>query len=125
MDSGGAGIWWGENLAGAKTRHIALSDMSKLVYSPHTYGPSVYNQKYFTDGDFPHNMPSIWGPRFGYLVDRGYAVCIGEMGGFYTGKDRQWQDCALRRFYTPGCPVAYPELTHGSVPSHHQGLSIS
>ena len=36
MDSGGAGIWWGENLAGAKTRHVALSDMSKLVYSPHT-----------------------------------------------------------------------------------------
>lgn len=36
MDSGGAGIWWGENLAGAKVKHVPLSDMSKLVYSPHT-----------------------------------------------------------------------------------------
>ena len=44
MDSGGAGIWWGENLAGAREQPVRLSDPSKLVYSPHTYGPSVYLQ---------------------------------------------------------------------------------
>ena len=114
MDSGGAGIWWGENMAGAKTRHVALSDMSKLVYSPHTYGPSVYNQKYFTDGDFPRNMPTIWGPRFAYLVDRGYAVCVGEMGGFYVGKDKEWQDWAFNFMKEKGIGFFYFALNPGS-----------
>ena len=28
---------------------MALSDGAKLVYSPHVYGPSVYQQHYFDD----------------------------------------------------------------------------
>ena len=36
MDNSGWGIWWGENLAGARSQPIRLSDPSKLVYSPHT-----------------------------------------------------------------------------------------
>ena len=44
MDSGGAGIWWGENLAGAKVQPVQLNQPGRLVYSPHTYGPSVYMQ---------------------------------------------------------------------------------
>ena len=39
---------WGENIVGAKTAPVRLSDMTKLVYSPHTYGPGVFpNQNYF------------------------------------------------------------------------------
>ena len=32
---------------------------NKLVYSPHVYGPDVYNQPYFKKSDFPNNMPDI------------------------------------------------------------------
>ena len=46
MDSGGAGIWGGENLAGAKVEPVLLDRPGKLVYTPHTYGPSVYMQSY-------------------------------------------------------------------------------
>ena len=76
-------------------RRFALVTRMHVALARRRYGPSVYNQKYFSDGDFPRNMPSIWGPRFAYLVDRGYAVCVGEMGGFYTGKDKAWQDWAF------------------------------
>ena len=39
MDDSGAGIWWGEHLAGAKAQPVRLSNPERLVYSPHTYGP--------------------------------------------------------------------------------------
>jgi aryl-phospho-beta-D-glucosidase BglC (GH1 family) len=39
MDNGGAGIWWGENLAGAKAQPVKLSNPHKLVYSPHCAPP--------------------------------------------------------------------------------------
>ena len=74
---------------------MQLSNPSRLVYAPHTYGPSVYAQKYFGDRGFPNNMAAIWNARFAFLVDTGSPVIIGEMGGFYTGKDRVWQDWAF------------------------------
>ena len=43
-DDPGAGFWWGENLVGVRTAPVALSNPLKLVYSPHVYGPSVYQQ---------------------------------------------------------------------------------
>ena len=36
-----------------------LSNPEKLVYSPHVYGPSVYQQHYFDDQRFPANMPEV------------------------------------------------------------------
>merc|ERR1712070_115831 len=87
------GWWWGENLWGAKTARVTISDMSKLVYSPHTYGPSVYMQDYFKSWDFPNNMPGIWDSHFGFVQQAtGAPVVIGEYGGMYDGKDKQWQD---------------------------------
>ena len=86
---------WGENLAGAKTQPVQLSNPARLVYAPHTYGPSVYQQKYFDDHNFPANMPAIWEQRFAFLLEKGSPVVIGEMGGFYTGKDKVWQDWAF------------------------------
>ena len=49
------GIWWGSNLVGARVAPVRLSDQTKLVYSPHVYGPSVYQQAYFNDLRFPSN----------------------------------------------------------------------
>ena len=40
-----AGTFWGENLKGATKHPVQLSDPTKLVYSPHVYGPAVYSMK--------------------------------------------------------------------------------
>jgi aryl-phospho-beta-D-glucosidase BglC (GH1 family) len=58
-DDPGAGFWWGENLVGVKVAPVTLSNQEKLVYSPHVYGPSVYQQHYFDDRRFPANMPEV------------------------------------------------------------------
>jgi aryl-phospho-beta-D-glucosidase BglC (GH1 family) len=86
--SGGAN--WGQNLfeAGA----ISGVPASKLVYTPHSYGPSVAAMSYFTDPSFPANMPAVWDTLFGHLVGQGYTVVVGEFGGQYTGTDKTWQD---------------------------------
>src|SRR5579883_815413 len=41
--------WQGGELMGAKARPIRLSVPDRLVYSPHDYGPSVSNQRWFGD----------------------------------------------------------------------------
>ncbi len=92
---------WGENLfeAGGDPPNIPVD---RLVFSPHTYGPSVFVQKMFMDpaqpecaglegdaaGDAQCNIvidPALlrsgWEEHFGYLKSLGYAVVVGEFGG--------------------------------------------
>jgi aryl-phospho-beta-D-glucosidase BglC (GH1 family) len=92
---------WGENLfeAGASPPNIPKD---RLVFSPHTYGPSVFVQRSFMDpaqtqctglegdaaGDArcnvvinPTLLRSGWEEHFGYLENMGYAVVVGEFGG--------------------------------------------
>jgi len=108
MDSPTEGIWWGENLAGASPQPVVLKDMTKLVYSPHTYGPSVYMQSYFSAPGFPSNLAALWESRFAYLPRQsGQPVVIGEMGGFYTGKDKEWQDWAISFMKRKGIGLFY------------------
>lgn len=96
MDASGDGIWWGENLYGVHQQPVSLMDQSKLVYSPHEYGPSVYEQAYFGATDFPNNMDKIWRDRFEFVRRKtGAPVVIGELGGHYTGLDQRWQDWAI------------------------------
>lgn len=89
-DNGGFNAYWGANLVEAGA--IPGIPRDKLLYSPHTYGPSVYWQPYFDHPDFPANMPEVWDTHFGHLVDRGYTLALGEFGGRYIGSDRVWQD---------------------------------
>ncbi len=126
MDNGGAGIWWGENLAGAMPQPVVLSNPAKLAYSPHTYGPSVYMQKYFQANNFPSNMAQIWMDRFAFLSVQGIApVVIGEMGGFYdapgnpsghdpNGLDKVWQDWAIAFCRNHSIGMFYFALNPGS-----------
>ncbi len=95
---------WGENLyeAGADLPNVP---QSRLVFSPHTYGPSVFVQSMFMDpaepeceglsgdeaGDLGCNIvinPELlrpgWEEHFGYLRDMGYAIVVGEFGGHYN-----------------------------------------
>nr|AZP54316.1 thermoactive glycoside hydrolase family 5 endoglucanase [uncultured archaeon] len=83
--------FWGENLMGVREYPVRLPE-GKVVYSPHVYGPSVYEMPYFRDSSFPDNLPEIWELHFGYLKDLNYTLVIGEWGGNYEGKDKVWQD---------------------------------
>ena len=93
---------WGENLfeAGNNPPNVPKN---KLVFCPHTYGPSVCTQPMFADLDAqpecaglvedafgnakckikidPAKLEPGWHEHFGYLRALGYAVCIGEYGG--------------------------------------------
>ena len=85
--------WWGENLQAVDDFPVDLDYPQKVVYSPHSYGPSVYPQPYFEAADFPNNMPPIWDLQWGYLSKTGRApILLGEWGGRYEGKDKTWQD---------------------------------
>ena len=94
--AGGQSVNWGQNLfeAGA----IPGIPANRLVYSPHSYGPSVAAQSYFSASGYPGNMPAIWDTFFGHLVAQGFTVIAGEFGGHYTTSstpaqnDKLWQD---------------------------------
>jgi endoglucanase len=76
--------WWGGNLRGAKQYPINLgANQDQLVYSPHDYGPLVYNQPWF---DKPFDKASltddVWRPNWFYLHENGTApLLVGEWGG--------------------------------------------
>jgi hypothetical protein len=74
------------------------------VYETHVYGPSVVpHEPYFSDANFPWNMPAIWEFHWGYVEDfTDNAVVIGEWGGWYEGKDREWQN-ALADYLLARC----------------------
>jgi endoglucanase len=64
------GHFWGENLEGVRLHPINTGNdalNSHVVYSPHIYGPDVFNMPYFQVSDFPQNMPGIWNMHFGYI----------------------------------------------------------
>lgn len=85
--------WWGGNIEPVACYPIneAQIPRNKLVLSPHIYGPSVSGQPYFADGTgFPNNMPAIWQRQLGQFMGS-HAVVLGEFGGRFTDKDRQWQ----------------------------------
>ncbi len=91
----GYGHWWGGSLEGQSCTPLNI-DTTKLVFSPHVYGPDVYAQTYFSDPSFPDNMSAIWDAHFGYLAMAGRAVMPGEFGGKYghggDPNDVIWQD---------------------------------
>lgn len=85
-------VFWSENLHGLQEAPPELELKSKVVLSPHVYGPSVYNQSYFQAEHFVETMPAIWDDHFGEASRvTGIATVIGEWGGHFIGKDRKWQ----------------------------------
>ncbi|MBI2942299.1 MAG: cellulase family glycosylhydrolase [Chloroflexi bacterium] len=91
-------FWWGGELRGVREAPVRLAVPNRVVYSPHDYGPSVYEQGWFQDREFPANLPDVWTRRWGYLAREGIApVVVGEFGGRSVGDDRdgQWQRTLL------------------------------
>jgi len=94
--TGGYPANWGQNLYEAGD--ISGIPGNRLVFTPHSYGPSVAAMDYFSASNYPSNMPGVWDTLFGHLDDEGYTVIVGEFGGHYTTSsdssrdDKLWQD---------------------------------
>jgi endoglucanase len=87
--------WWGGNLRGTRKEPIKLSKPGKLVYSPHEYGPEVFQQPWFFEADFPDNMEAIWDSAFGFIAKENIApLLVGEFGissmDGYNGRAGLW-----------------------------------
>ena len=88
------GAWWGGNLRGVRDYPIQPSSgTSQIVYSPHDYGPSVYNQTWF-DKDFTEQtlLDDYWYDTWAYINAEDIApLLIGEWGGHMDGgKNEKW-----------------------------------
>ncbi len=88
--------WMGGNLEGVDRFPVRLYRPHKLVYSPHEYGPGVFNQPWFSDPKFPNNLYSRWEIAWNYIATKGIApVYIGEFGGRRVDPESQegkWQN---------------------------------
>jgi endoglucanase len=111
--------FWGEVIAGATDIQPAAKFLSKIVYSPHVYGPSVAKQDYFYAANYPANMPEIWNDHWAKVVGQ-RPVVIGEWGGQYdndaSGKDLAWNDAFVSFLVSKnlGCSTFYWALNPNS-----------
>ena len=93
VETGPSGnYWWGGNLSAAGQYPVRLNVANRLVYSPHDYPSTVYEQKWFSDPNYPNNLPAVWDAAWGYLYKQNVApVLLGEFGTKYeTASDRAW-----------------------------------
>ncbi len=85
--------WWGGNLRGVKDYPIDLGKyQDKLVYSPHDYGPTVYQQPWF-EGDYTFESlkKDCWNDNWLFIKNKDIApLLIGEWGGFMTEPNITW-----------------------------------
>ncbi len=92
---------------------MRLSRPDKLVYSPHDYGPEVYNQQWFKVSNpavLPHTLLAIWQKHWAYLQKDGTApLFVGEFGWRSMGNDVEgvWQRALVAFLYTHGMSYAY------------------
>lgn len=92
--------WWGGNLRGVKKYPVKPdSGTSQIVYSPHDYGPAVYDQTWFRGSsgyDFTEKtlLDDYWYDTWAYINDQDIApLLIGEWGGYMDGAENQkWME---------------------------------
>jgi chitinase len=89
-DSGS--YWWGGNLSRAGQFPVRLNVPGRLVYSPHDYPQSVYNEDWFKSPNYPNNLASVWDASWGYLYRQNLApILLGEFGTkLQTQSDQLW-----------------------------------
>ncbi|HEU4326733.1 MAG TPA: cellulase family glycosylhydrolase [Roseiflexaceae bacterium] len=93
--------WWGGNLRGVRDYPINLGvNQDQLVYSPHDYGPMVFQQPWFYAGFNKTTLYNdVWQPNWFFIHEENIApLLIGEWGGFMDGGDNQKWMLALRDF---------------------------
>jgi cellulose 1,4-beta-cellobiosidase len=75
------GTWWGGDLSQAGTYPVQLTVANHLVYSPHDYGPDLFQQTWFNSSTTTASLASVWDQNWGYLSNQGIApVWVGEFG---------------------------------------------
>ncbi len=85
--------WWGGNLRGVADYPVDLGKyQDKLVYSPHDYGPTVYQQPWFKAGyNYDSLYKDCWHDNWLYIHEDGTApLLIGEWGGFMREPNLTW-----------------------------------
>ena len=85
--------WWGGNLRGVADYPLDLGKyQNKLVYSPHDYGPTVYEQPWFKGSyDYDSLMKDCWHDNWFYIYENDTApLLIGEWGGFMREPNLTW-----------------------------------
>ncbi len=96
--------WWGGNFRGVNDYPLDLGEhQDQLVYSPHDYGPLVYEQTWFYEGFTQDTlMEDCWYDNWFFIHEKGIApLLMGEWGGFLDtehdtdGRNRAWMT-ALR-----------------------------
>ena len=87
----GFNYWWGGDLTSVRNNPVELDQAGKLVYSPHDYPASVYDQPWFNDGS---NLYDVFNNAWGYIYEEGIApVLLGEFGSrLETAKDLAWAE---------------------------------
>ena len=93
----GGSYWDGGNLAGAGTYPVTLNVPNQVVYSPHDYPSTVYNQTWFSAPNYPSNLPPVWNTYWGYIFQNQQApVLVGEFGSLLrTTSDQIWMRSLL------------------------------
>ncbi|MDE7121879.1 MAG: cellulase family glycosylhydrolase, partial [Oscillospiraceae bacterium] len=93
--------WWGGQFRGVRDYPIDLGKyQSQLVYSPHDYGPGVYNQTWFQK-DFTTQslLDDYWYDTWAFINAEDIApLLIGEWGGFMDGAENQKWMTLLRDY---------------------------
>ncbi len=85
--------WWGGNLRGVADYPLDLGQyQDQLVYSPHDYGPTVYQQPWFKAGyNYDSLYKDCWHDNWLYIHEDGTApLLIGEWGGFMREPNLTW-----------------------------------
>ena len=87
--------WWGGNFRGVRDYPIDLGKYkSQLVYSPHDYGPLVYDQPWFYEGFTQKTLlEDYWRDNWFFILEEKISpLLIGEWGGFLDngGPNEKW-----------------------------------
>jgi aryl-phospho-beta-D-glucosidase BglC (GH1 family) len=88
----GDNYWWGGQLQGVKDRPIVLNVANRVVYSPHDYPNSVWQQPWFQGDNFGAGLPAKFRSEWGYIYEQNIApIYIGEFGTkLEDPKDAVW-----------------------------------
>lgn len=93
--------WWGGNLRGVRDLPIELANdeyQAQFMYSPHDYGPLVYEQAWFYEGFSKDTLyQDVWYDNWMFIHEEGISpLLIGEWGGFMDGGDNETWMLAIR-----------------------------
>jgi len=112
-------------------------DVSKVVYSPHTFGPTLGGRSHvgihaseeiqhrFNDPAFPANLPSIWEQHWGYLQKLNVPLIVGEFGGTDADKDIDFQHALVSYIAERGIGAFYATLNPQPSTAGFGGLLLN